>query len=217
MKILCKMNRIGLILFITLLTVTVKAQKDPEAVRILTEFSRKAQAAPSVRIEFETTVIDSKEDDETTTTGSAVISGDNYRVMLADNIIFSDSKTVWSYLPDVNEVTITEPNLEDESFMARPSLLFTLYEKNYKVRLLEGNSKEWVIDLYPEDIKINLVLIRLRIGKTLHDLKSAEYRTKDGIDITLTALKYDLTFRPDRDYFTFNPTNYKGVEVIDMR
>ncbi|MFN2314954.1 MAG: outer membrane lipoprotein carrier protein LolA [Bacteroidales bacterium] len=193
------------------------AQKDPEAVRVLEEFSRKAASAPSVKIDFTVDAHDTREGDITTVSGSAVISGDSYRVTTDDNVILSDGMAVWNYLPDVNEGTITEPDPDEGSFMSRPSLLFSMYEKGYKVRLLEQNTKEWVIDLYPEDINVSLVRIRLRIGKTLYDLRTAEYRTKDGLTLTLAADKYDLTFRPAPGYFAFNPADYKGVEVIDMR
>ncbi len=195
----------------------LSAQKDPEAVRVLEEFSRKAASASSVKIDFTVDVHDTREGDITTVSGSAVISGDSYRVTTDDNIVLSDGRTVWNYMPDVNEVTITEPDPDEASFMARPSLLFSMHEKGYKVRLLEQNTKEWVIDLYPEDINVSLVRIRLKIGKTLYDLRTAEYRSKDGMTVTLAADKYDLTFRPAPGYFTFNPADYKGVEVIDMR
>lgn len=197
--------------------IPLSAQKDPEAVRVLEEFSRKAASAPSVKIDFTADAHDTREGDITTASGSVVISGDSYRVTMDDNVVLSDGKAVWNYMPDVNEVTITEPDPDEDSFMASPSLLFTMYEKGYKVRLLEQNAKEWVIDLYPEDINVSLVRIRLKIGKTLYDLQSAEYRTKDGMELTLAADKYDLTFRPAPGYFTFNPADYKGVEVIDMR
>jgi len=199
------------------LALPLSAQKDPEAVRVLTEFSKRATATPSVKIDFTIDANDTREGDVTTVSGSAVIAGDSYRVTMDDNIIFSDGKAVWNYLPDVNEVTITDPDPEEGSFMAKPSLLFSMYEKGYKVRLLEENAKEWVIDLYPEDINVSLVRIRIKIGKTLYDLRSAEYRTKDGMTATLAAEKYDLTFRPAAGYFTFNPADHKGVEIIDMR
>jgi outer membrane lipoprotein carrier protein len=209
---------LALALTLTLaLTLPLSAQKDPEAVRVLEEFSRKAASAPSVKIDFTVDANDTREGDITTVSGSAVISGDSYRVTTDDNVILSDGKAVWNYLPDVNEVTITEPDPDEGSFMAKPSLLFSMYEKGYKVRLLEQNATEWVIDLYPEDINVSLVRIRLKIGKTLYDLRTAEYRTKDGMNVTLAADKYDLTFRPAPGYFTFNPSDYKGVEVIDMR
>lgn len=193
------------------------AQKDPEAVALLSEFSKKAASAPSVKIDFNILVYDAKEDQETETEGTVVISGDNYRLTLPDNLIMADGKTVWNYMPDVKEVTVTEPDPADDSFMSKPSMLFSMYERGYKVRLLDQNTAEWIIDLYPEDVRLNLVRIRLAIGRKLHDLRSAEYKTKDGITLTLNVTKYDLAFRPPAGYFVFNPADHKGVEVIDMR
>lgn len=211
------MKQTGSVILLTLLSVTVAAQKDPEAVRVLTEFSKKATSAPSVKIDFDITAYDAQEDEETEMSGTAVIKGDSYRLTLPDNIIWNDGKAVWNYTPEVKEVAVTAPDPSDESFIARPSLLFTMHEKGYKVRLLEQNASEWIIDLYPEDINITLVRIRVAVGKSLYDLRSAEYRTKDGMTVTLTAKKYDLSFRPPAGYFTFNATDHKGVEVIDMR
>jgi outer membrane lipoprotein-sorting protein len=136
---------------------------------------------------------------------------------LPDNKIWSDGKTVWSYLPDVNEVTITASDPDDKSFTSKPSLLFSFYEEGYKIRIIEQNEKEWVIDLYPEDISVNMIRIRLTIGNPDLDLKRAGYRTKDGITVTLTTDRYDLTFKPGKDYFTFDTAGHKGVEIVDMR
>ncbi len=211
------MKQTGSVILLALLSVTVAAQKDPEAVRVLTEFSKKATSAPSVKIDFDITAYDAQEDEETEMSGTAVIKGDSYRLTLPDNLIWNDGKAVWNYTPEVKEVAVTAPDPSDESFIARPSLLFSMHEKGYKVRLLEQNASEWIIDLYPEDINISLVRIRVAVGKSLYDLRSAEYRTKDGMTVTLTAKKYDLSFRPPAGYFTFNAADYKGVEVIDMR
>jgi outer membrane lipoprotein-sorting protein len=212
-----KMKKTGLILLLAIAALTAAAQKDPEAVRVLSEFSRKASSAPSVKIAFTVITTDSREGGITTLTGSAVIAGDSYRITLPENEIWADGKAVWSYLPDIGEVTITEPDPYDDSFMTKPSLLFTMYEEGYKVRLLEQNATEWIIDLYPEEIENNLVRIRLRIGKAGYILRSAEYRTKDGISVTLTADSYELTFRPPTGYFTFSIADHKGVDIIDMR
>ncbi len=211
------MKKTGLTILLALMVTGVSAQKDPVAVKVLTEFGNRATSAPSVKIDFEITAYDAQEDDETTMEGTAVIRGDSYRVTLPDNIIMADGKAVWNFMPDVNEVTVTEPDPADESFLSRPSLLFTMYREGYKIRLLEQTPRDWTIDLYPEDLNMNLVRIRMIIDKKNHDLISAEYRTKDGITLTLTALKYDLSFSPPAGYFTFNPADHQGVEVIDMR
>lgn len=217
MKRIFKMKKTGLVIVLLLAAVAAFSQKDPEAVKVLSEFSKRAADAPSVKIDFDILAYDVQEDQETELSGKAVIKGNSYMLTLPDNLIWADSRAVWNYMPEVNEVTITEPDPSDESFIAKPSLLFTMHEKGYKVRLLEQNAKEWTIDLYPEDITVNLVRIRLTIGKTQYDLRSADYRTKDGMTLTMTVSKYDLTFRPPAGYFTFNPADHKGVEVIDMR
>ena len=211
------MKRTGLLLLLSLFTLTLASQKDPEAVRVLDEFSGKAASAPSVKIEFSVITTDAQEGTTTTMDGTAVISGDRYRITLPENEVWADGSAVWSYLPDVNEVTVTEPDPDDDSFVTRPSLLFTMYKEGYKIRLVDETQGEWVIDLYPEDINEGLMRIRLKIGKARYDLKSAEYKTKDGITVTLTAVKYDLSFRPEAGYFTFSTAQHKGVDVIDMR
>jgi len=211
------MRKQTLVLILSLLTITISAQKDAEAMKILSEFSKKAISAPSVTIEFTLVTSNAREGDVDTLSGSAIISGDKYQLTLPDNSIWTDGKTVWSYLPDVNEVTITESDPEDKSFVSKPSLLFTMYKEGFKVRLVEQTVNEWVIDLYPEELTTDLIRIRLKIGKELHDLKGAEYKTKDGMTINITSDRYDLSFKPDADFFTFNPADYKDVDIIDMR
>jgi len=149
--------------------------------------------------------------------GSVVLKGDRFMLALPENNVWSDGKTVWSYLPDINEVTITENDPDDDSFMSKPSLLFTMYKDGYKVRLIEQTPKEWIIDLYPEDISGDMIRMRLKIGKTDYSLQNAEYKTKEGITVTLDTQKYDLLFKPAADFFTFKPADHNGVEVIDMR
>ncbi len=211
------MRKQTLVLIFSILTIAVSAQKDPEAMKVLSEFSKKATSAPSVTIDFTIVTSNAREGDVDTLSGSAIISGDKYQLTLPDNSIWTDGKNVWSYLPDANEVTITKSDPDDESFISKPSLLFTMYREGFKVRLVEQTVNEWIIDLYPEEISTDLIRIRLKIGKELHDLIGAEYKTKDGVTMNLTSDKYDLSFKPDDDFFTFNPADYKNVDVIDMR
>jgi len=217
MKILFKMKRHSLLSLFCLLSLSMTAQQDPEAMKVLSEFSSKATAAPSVSMTFDLETNDSRSGDITTMEGSVILTGDRYRLILPENSVWNDGISVWSYLPDVNEVTITETDPDDNSFISKPSLIFSMYKKGYKVRLVEQTPKEWIIDLYPDDITTDMILMRLKIGKQVYDLKSAEYKTKEGITVTLNTRKYDLTFKPGTDFFRFNPADHKGIEIIDMR
>jgi outer membrane lipoprotein-sorting protein len=195
----------------------VFGQNDKEAVRILDKFADNALKSPSISMNFK--LINKNQSDNTTDTltGSVILNKDKYKLVLPDNIIWFNGETSWSYLPAEKEVTITRPDKKDNSFQSRPSMIFTMYKKEYKSRLIEEKTDSYIIDLYPVDIKSDIVRVRLSIGKTLLNLISLEYKRKDGIISTLNVLEYDLKLKPDAATFVFQPEKYKGAEVIDMR
>lgn len=193
------------------------AQNDPEAVRVLDRFSSRALSAPSVKMGFSLETVDQIEGTDNTVEGSIILSKDRYRLSMPDNIIWFNGETSWSYLTAEKEVTIAKPDKEDDSFLTKPSSVFTIYKKGYKTRLLEETSGSYVIDLYPEDLDSDHVRIRLSIIKPSLDLKGIEYKYKNGITVFLTVKDFDLTKKPDNSDFIFQPDKYKGVEVIDMR
>jgi len=197
--------------------ITLSGQTDPEAVKILDRFSSKALAAPSVSMKFRLININATEGIKDTLDGSLIMAKDQYRLELPNNIIWFNGSATWNYLVAEKEVTVTRPERKDDSFMNRPSSLFTIYKKGYKIRLLEDNINSYVIDLYPEDLNSDMVRIRLTIGKSLLDLINAEYKRKDGVTITISVKEYNLKTVPGPSDFNFNPKNYKDVEIIDMR
>lgn len=203
------------ILFI--ITFISMGQADPEGLRILDKFSSTALSAPSVSIKFRLITDDAANSKKDTASGSLVLAKDQYRLELPGNIIWFNGSVSWNYLINEKEVTITKPDRKDESFMSRPASIFTLYKKGYKIRLLDETTTSWTVDLYPEDTGNELIRIRLTIGKTSYNLLNAEYKRKDGITITLKVTDYNLKTVPDASYFTFNPKNYRDVEIIDMR
>lgn len=193
-------------------------QNDPKALKILDEFSAKALAAPSVFMKFSLITNDQLENTSDTLSGSVIISKDKYKLDLPDNQIWFDGQTSWSYLPAEKEVTITNPSKKkDDTFQSKPSALFTAYKKGYKNRLVEENADECVIDLYPEDIKTDIVRIRLSIGKSLQDLKTVEYKNKEGLVYTLDIKEYSLNQKPDQSTFVFQTARFRGVDIVDMR
>ena len=192
-------------------------QKDQEALKILDKFADNALKAPSVSMKFR--LVNKNQTDNTVDTlaGSVILSKDKYKLELPDNIIWFDGETSWSYLPAEQEVTITKANKKDNTFQSRPSLVFTMYKKDYKYRLIEEKSDSYVIDLYPEDIKNEILRVRLSIGKSLFNLISLEYKRRDGVIATLLVNEYNLTTQPDQGTFIFQKEKFKGVEINDMR
>ena len=200
-----------------LIDLNAEGQNDQKAVKILDKFAGNALNAPSVSIKFKLVTSNLAENTNDTLSGSVILSKDKYKLNLPDNIVWFNGETSWSYLPVENEVTITKADKKDNSFQSRPSLIFSMYKKGYKNRLIEETSDSFIIDLYPEDIKSDLLRVRLTIGKLRTDLISLEYKKKDGVIITLHVTEYNLKAKPETDTFIFQPGKYKGVEVNDMR
>ena len=211
------MKRLLSIFILAAASLNLSAQNDPEAVKVLENFSSKATKAPSVSIQFTMETADQVEGTSNSIKGSAVLSKDRYRLELPENTIWYNGSNMWSYLPDVEEVTITKPEKNDESFMAKPSSIFSIWKKDYKSRLLEERTGSYLIDLYPEDINSDHVRIRLEIGKPGLELKGLEYKYKNGITVMLKISGYDLTHQPDDSEFAFSTAKYRNAEIIDMR
>lgn len=198
-------------------TIDVFGQNDPEAVKILDRFSTIALSAPSISMKFNLTTVDQVEGTKNTDTGAIILSKDKYRLDLPENIIWFDGVTSWNYLTAEKEVTITKPGKDDDSFQSHPSAVFSIYRKDYKSRLINRTSDAYIIDLYPEDINSDHIRIRLTIGNPSFDLKTLEYKYKNGLTVTLDVTEYNLRQKPVDSEFTFPSDRYSGIEIVDMR
>jgi outer membrane lipoprotein-sorting protein len=203
--------------FLFLFSLIGYTQSDQDAVKILDRFSELALAAPSVAMKFNLETIDQVEGTNSSVSGSIILCRDKYRLDLTDNIIWFNGETSWSYLPAEKEVTIAKPDKKDNSFQSKPSSVFSIYKKGYKIRLLEAKADSYIIDLYPEELESDHIRIRLIIGNPSLDLKSIEYKYKNGVTINLAVKEYDLKQNPDNSVFIFQPDKFKGVEIVDMR
>jgi outer membrane lipoprotein carrier protein len=199
------------------LTLNVAGQNNQEAIKILNKFSSNALGAPSVSMKFTLITSDQIEKTSDTIPGAIMLSKDKYKLDLKDNITWFNGETSWNYLPAEKEVTITRADRKDNSFQNRPSAIFSMYKNGYKSRLIEERSDSYIIDLYPEDIKSDLLRVRLVIGKAFMNLINLEYKQRDGIVITLRVDDYNLKQKPEPDTFIFPEKMFKGVEIIDMR
>ena len=212
------MIRFFSVLFLnTCFALFTSGQNDPQAINILDRFSAKATSAPSVSMKFLIITTDQANSTNDSLSGSLVLNKNNYKLDLPDNIIWFNGETSWSYLPAEKEVTITRPDKKDDSFQNRPSSIFTMYRNGYKCRLIEEKTDAYVIDLYPEEIRNELIRVRLSIAKPSLNLKSLEYKRRDGLTVTIVVRDYNLKMVTEPGMFIFSPEKYKDAEVIDMR
>ncbi len=195
--------------------------QDPAAKVILDRVSAKTLGYSTILADFELVIDNRMEKLHSKSSGSIQIKGSKYYMESMGSTVYFDGKTMWSYMNDINEVTISEPDKNQGDFVDNPALIFTFYNRDFKYRLIgEGtveNRTMYEIDLYPKDLDQPYSRFKLFVDKEKEELYMARAISKDGIDYTIyiTNMHYNSTI-PDSK-FTFKPSDYPGIEIIDMR
>ena len=151
--------------------------------------------------------------------GLLFLRGRKFRIDMGEQLLISDGKTSWTYLKEMNEVSIG--NYEPTPDQITPDNLFTLYDKGFNSFMdtetggnQDGNAQ---IDLIPQNKSVSYFKVRLKVNKASRLIQKAIVFDKSGVQYTyvITGFKANPTLKDD--LFTFNPKIYPGVEVVDMR
>ena len=126
---------------------------------------------------------------------------------------------MWTYLPEAKEVNIDnfDPNSDD----LNPSKIFDVYKKGFKYlhmgEVTEAGVVCDVVDLVPEKKDAQYFKIRMNINKKDKSIQNFTMFDKSGNRYKYTISKFTPNATITDSYFTFDPKNYPGVEIIDLR
>ena len=215
------MKRVLFLLTAILISVTVlQAQQEDRSKGILDQVTEKTKSFKTISAEFSFTNDNDEMDIHENIDGSIKIKGEKYVLTLPEMQIFSNGESIWNYMENGNQVTIS--NIDDTgSDLMDPANLFNIYEKGFQSKFVEEKTVDgkavYVIDLFPETDEQDVVKITITINKSTMMLQSAQLLSTDGntygIDIK--------TLEPDKDIpdseLVFNPNNFSDLEVIDLR
>lgn len=215
------MKRIAIILLVLAMTgVNAKAQYDQKAKTILDAMSIRYKKLPSYVAQFSTALVNETEGLNEVFEGQITVRGNQYMLKTEEQEVINDGKTVWTYLPDVNEVNI-DIYLPDEDEIT-PSSIFDEYKKGYKYIWLESTKEQGidsdVIDLIPEDANnAQFFKIKMIISSKDRTLLKWTMFEKQGNKYIYTISDFnDKAIVPD-SIFKFDKNKYPGVEIVDLR
>ncbi len=189
------------------------------AEKILADATEKMKSHQSVRMDFSYQMFNPGAGINETTEGTALISGDAYRLEIAGQLIISDGETIWTVLVDAEEVQVNDAAEGDEAFS--PTKMLTDYKENYASKFIseikELNGKDvYLLELIPNETKnfekVNLFLMRDDLQPyriELYDFNESVYK------YTLTSFQADVEV--PNNAFGFSETEFQGFDVIDMR
>ncbi len=197
------------------------SQQDPEAKVILDKAAEKTKAYASLQAGYTLNIDDRKENTSTSDEGNILIKGNKYRLESKDNTVYFDGKTMWTYAKDLNEVTITEPDMEDEDFLGNPAKILLWYNRDFKYRYVQETTFKGKpvheIDLFPKNLDQPYSRIKIYLGTDNLLLYSLKTIGKDGIDYAVELHDYIIDKDLADELFVFEPAKHKKVEVFDMR
>ena len=214
-----------------LLTANYTWAQDAKAKQILDQVSEKSGEYKSISADFTFSTENEEMDINESNEGTIKVKGKKYNLKMkglkgssqeADVIIevFSDGTTLWNYMKEGNQVTISD--IDDEgNELLDPSSIFTIYERGFKSEFVSeaklGGKSVYQINLFPDSDEHDVTKIEVAIDKATMMIASAVLHATDEnlYRIVVNKLVTDKDF-PDAD-FVFNKANYADVEEIDFR
>lgn len=192
------------------------AQKSAD--ELLKAVIEKTRTTPNLKIEFSYQMINTKAGINEKKNGTLFLNGDAYKVLIDGQTIVSDGKTVWTYLPESNEVMVSNAGAGDEALS--PTSLLTSYYKNYKATFAndkENTSKGLkTIELKgAAGSKFPKVVVGVR--EVAEQLGRLVIFDNGGNQFVYDMSRMTPNTTLARNFFTFNPADYPGIDVVDMR
>ena len=146
--------------------------------------------------------------------GTAYMQGDAYKLEVEGQQIISDGKTMWTYLPDSEEVMVSNPS-DDENIIT-PIKLLTTYDKDYTMKYAKSSEKGIkVVEM--SNPKGEFSKVTLKINEAKLEIVSATISNRNGDAFTIKIKKTVFDQNLEAKFFTFDEKAHPKVDIIDMR
>lgn len=206
------MKKTLFITFLILASLSAYCQKADDMFRSVID---DIKAYKNIEISFEYKMTNTAAGIDETITGTGLLQGDAYRLDLGGQILISDGNTLWTYLPDNEEVMISDVNTEDGS--GTPLSIIESYYDNVDV-ILDDKSvvgcNSFIITPQGED-QFKKIIVNID-NKTSH-LKEIHVYDEDNNVFSYIINQFITNKDLPQDTFTFDVKSHPEVEVVDMR
>lgn len=202
-----------LLSFIFLNVYFLFSQDDKKALDMLNSMSDNYKKMKGFTSSFTYSMKNLTEDITDSFSGEISVRDDKYVLYIEGQKIINDSKTVWTYLEDLNEVTISDFDASEQDISINN--VFEVYKEGYKHKFIDKVNGINNVEIYPDDesksyFKISFAILEnnLLSSFTVYDKSNSIFiYTIDDF------MEEDL----DNSLFFFDLEKYPDIEVIDFR
>jgi len=192
---------------------SIFSQEDKIALDLLNSMSDNYKKMKGFTSSFTYSMKNLTEDITDSLSGKISVKDDKYILFIEGQKIINDSKTVWTYLEDLNEVTISEfdPSEQDISI----NNVFEVYKEGYKHKFVNKSNGINFVEIYPDDENKSYFKILFEILEN-NQLSSFTVYDKSN-SVFIYTIDDFLEEELDNILFSFDIENYPDIEVIDFR
>jgi outer membrane lipoprotein carrier protein len=215
------MNKI-LIIICSFIFFSVSAQVDQKARQILEQASKKMQSFQTISVDFTFTMENAKMKIHEKNSGLLLMKGEKYQVKLPDlgMLVFSDGKTVWNYMKEANQVTISNAGEEGQGIID-PTTIFNVYQEGFTYKFIEDKSVNGKLISYVELVPVDKTKEYSKMVAGIEKEKQLIFslvtfgKDENQYGIYVNDFKSNQPIA-DSD-FVFNKAKFGDVEVVDFR
>lgn len=208
------MKKLLTAIFAITISLQINAQYDPEALAVLDAMSAKYKKIEAFTAEFSQKLTNESAQLDETISGKILVKGEKFVLEVAGQKIYNNGTDVFTYNEELREVTIST-NEPDEAEISINNV-YDLYKKGFKYGLMSTMANgDRIIELDPESRDKSYFKIRMVINAK-DELKAFTVFERTGNKYLYSINSFQPTSLTD-SFFTFDPSKYPNVEVIDFR
>lgn len=190
---------------------TISSLKAQNVQSLLSEVSNKVKNYENIQIDFKYSLENTRENVKQDTKANITLKGDNYVLNMLGVTRMFDGKTIYTIVPEDEEVTISDYSKEEDKSISVSDML-TFYENgyNYKMDIQQNirGRKIQFIKLSPIDSKAEIKNILLGIDmQTKHIYKLIQIDSS-GTSYTITVNSFKTNQSISQNLFIFDEEKY---------
>lgn len=152
--------------------------------------------------------------------GNIILHGQKFKLYTQGVTTWFDGKTQWTYVPENEEVNVTEPT-EEELQAINPYTFLNFYKKGFNAKF--GTTKQFAgkaiydVQLVAKDNKSDIKQVVVFVDKKTYQLLQIKFRqgTSSWMSITINSFLENQKY--PEDTFMFKSENAPRAEIIDLR
>jgi outer membrane lipoprotein-sorting protein len=195
---------------------TAFSQNNTDAETVINNYLASVKTS-AIRTNFKLIVTEKNKVNSQTNSGMFTLKGNKFVLEMDETKAWFDGKTQWAYVAESNEVSITEPTV-DEIASINPLAILAGYKAKSNVRFSKTKSAQnHIIELMPKNKNNDFSKITVQINKANNQLVSIIMIDKKANITTLLLQNYQKVTKLNDDFFVFNKNAYKNVTINDLR